>query len=374
MLHIDDAKEEITFRDLTVFEKLISIDLAPAQVDRIVHPKRCFEDESSVLAIHWHPEMVPLNLAETRVQTMYPHATEFLIIPTQHNNILEYGDYAGVEVDCRASAFNRKIQILLHFKKSKVEDAHSLRTMIAHTGKYRSTQFFAFMSALIDPVFENLLQEAARNTGAEEDIIRFVTIQTRKLRRMIDEYPSDIHELSLKNKLLINYLNAQRNLYDNHLIDRTVIFAYGVKEIVKRRFPLDYFYEVQEIIEEARALGGGVIVPHPEQFWPVLLADYDVDGYEVWNPQSREYTEFLVQVVVKKNKAATGIKRPLLVVMGDDTHLGEKILDPEMQNPEKGSREIGHQPVWQDPVILKRLMDGNFSKDKVIRDYKCRLH
>jgi len=246
--------------------------------------------------------------------------------------------------------------------------------MIAHTCKYRSAQLFDFMGALSDPPFEELRQKAARNTGAKKNVVRFAGIQTRKLRRMIEEHLSDLDELALKNKLLINFLNAQRELYDGHVIDRTVIFAYGVKEIVKKHFSLDYFYEAQEIIEEARALGGGIIVPHPEQFWPVLLADYDVDGYEVWNPQSREYTEFLIQVVTKKNMSGAGGARPLLVVMGDDTHLGEKILDPEMQNPEKASREIGHQPAWQDPAILKSLKVGNFDKDKVIKDYRQRLH
>jgi hypothetical protein len=374
MLDIKDATEEITFWDLTVFEKLISLDLTAAQVDCIIHPELCFEDEESVLAIHWHPEMVNTSMAVARIKAMFPCATESLIIPTQHNNIMTCGSYAGAEVDCRASAFNRKIQILLHFEKNKIEGAHTLRTMIAHTGKYRSTQLFEFMAAMCDPSFENLLQEAARNTGAEENLIRFAAIQIRKLRRMIEEHPFNIDELSLKNKLLINYLNSQRDLYDGHIIDRTVIFAYGVKEIVKRRFRLDYFYEVREIIEETRALGGGVIVPHPEQFWPVLLADYDVDGYEVWNPQSREYTEFLIQVVIKKNMTVTGRMRPLLVVMGDDAHLGEKILVPEMQSPEKASREVGYQPAWQDPAIRESLKAGNFDKEKVISDYKERLH
>lgn len=373
MLCIDNATEEITPWDQEVFEKLISLDLTPVQVDRIVHPNRRFDNESSVLAIHWHPEMVPLDLAESRIQAMYPQARESLVIPTQHNEVLVYGEYAGVEMDCRASAFNRKIQILLHFEKNKIEDAHSLRAMLAHTAKYRSNQLFEFMAALIDPAFEDRLRAGVRNTGAEENLIRFAVIQTRKLKRMIDAYPSSIPELSLKNKLLINYLNSQRGLYDGHAIDRAVIFVSGVKEVVKRHLPLRYFYEVREVIEEARSLGGAVIVPHPEQFWPVLLADYDVDGYEVWNPQSREFTEFLIHIVVKKNASANGTARPILVVMGDDTHLSEKILDPESQNPEKASREIGYQPAWRDPSIRKSLITGNFDKENIIRDYKSRL-
>ncbi len=45
-----------------------------------------------------------------------------------------------------------------------------------------------------------------------------------------------------------------------------------------------------------------MVIPHPEQFWPILLADYDVDGYEVWNPQSREYTDFLIRALDNQNK------------------------------------------------------------------------
>lgn len=374
MLPIDCAMEEITPWDQEIFNHLISIDLTPTQVDRIIHPSRRFEDESSVLAIHWHPEMVPLDLAQSRIQTMYPQMKEFLIIPTQHNELLTYGQYAGAEVDCRATAFNRKIQILLHFKKDRIEKAHSLRSMIAHTSQYRSSQLFEFMASLADPIFEDRLQEAAKQTGVEEEIVRFAVIQTRKLRRMIHDYPATIPELSLKNKLLMNYVNAQRVLYDNHAVDRTTIFLAGVKEIVKRHFRLNFFYDVQEVIEEARTFGGGVIVPHPEQFWPVLLADYDVDGYEVWNPQSREFTEFLIQVVVKKNMSGNGMKRPLLIVMGDDTHLGEKVLDPGTQNPEKAAREIGYQPAWRDQIICDRLKSFNFDKIKAIKAYKNRLN
>lgn len=374
MRNIDEATEAITPWDVDVFTKLISLEMTPQQVLRITHPDCRFPDETSVLAIHWHPEMVPLNLVETGIRSMYPRATETLIIPTQHNDILTYGEYAGVEVDCRAQAFNRKIQVLLHFEKSKLKDAHVLRNMIAHTSLYRSTQLFEFMAALTDRLFADLLQEAAKKTGAEGDIVRFAAIQTGKLRRMIAEHPAEIPEMSLKNKLLINYLGAQRYLYDSHIIDRTIIFVSGVKEIVKRRFRLDYFYKVEEIIEEARRFGAGIIVPHPEQFWPVLLADYDVDGYEVWNPQSQEFTDFLIQVVIKKNMSAGSRQKPLLIVMGDDTHLSEKILEPHMQNPAKASREIGYQPAWRDIAVKSSLKTGCLNKESIIREYKNRLY
>jgi hypothetical protein len=75
-----------------------------------------------------------------------------------------------------------------------------------------------------------------------------------------------------------------------------------VKALVKVEFSLKYFYRTSEVIEEARALGAGIVIPHPEQFWPILLKEYDVDGIEVWNPQSRRYTEFLISVLNRRNQ------------------------------------------------------------------------
>jgi len=66
-------------------------------------------------------------------------------------------------------------------------------------------------------------------------------------------------------------------------------------------------------------------------------------------------------------------KRPLLIFMGDDTHLGEKLLDEQAQDTEKAKREIGYQPAWRDPVIQKSLEAMGIDKKKIIRDYKDRL-
>lgn len=88
------------------------------------------------------------------------------------------------------------------------------------------------------------------------------------------------------------------------------------------------------------------MIPHPEQFWPILLAEYDVDGIEAWNPQSQEYTEFLINVVNLKNKTQLSGQRPILIFMGDDCHLSEKIKEPQNQNKEKVKREVGFQPAW----------------------------
>jgi hypothetical protein len=119
--------------------------------------------------------------------------------------------------------------------------------------------------------------------------------------------------------------------------------------------------------------GAGIVVPHPEQFWPILLAEYDVDGYEVWNPQSQRYTDFLISVVNRKNRERTVTQRSLLIFMGDDTHMGEKIKEPKFQDKEKAGREIGYQPVWDDLNIRKRLIKAQVNISSVIDEYRLRL-
>ncbi|MFZ3156627.1 MAG: hypothetical protein WA124_03875 [Smithella sp.] len=370
---IENSSEKITTWDHNVFERLIAVDLTPIQIQRIIDPSNRFEKEGALLAIHWHPENVPLELIRTRIDVMYPNIKEYLIIPTQHNEIIIYGDYAGAEIDCRASAFNRKVQILIHFNKTRLCGAQRLFNMIDHTRRYRATQLNDFLASFTNRCHKKRLREATDKTGVESDIVRFARTQAIKLQKLIQLYGPNIPEFSIKNKLFINYLNSQKKHYDHHAIDRVVLFALAVKEIVKRQFALDYFYEVEDVIAEVRSLGGCIVVPHPEQFWPILLADYDVDGYEVWNPQSRDFTEFLIQTVARKNQLQGSRLRPLMIFMGDDTHLSEKLLDAEAQNPDKAAREIGYQPVWDDPSIRKALDAMDMDKKKIICDYKNRL-
>jgi len=143
---------------------------------------------------------------------MYPNITEYLIIPTQHNEIIIYGDYAGAEIDCRASAFNRKVQILIHFNKTRLCGAQRLFNMIAHTRRYRATQLNDFLDSFTNQRYEKRLHEAADKTGVESDIIRFARIQATKLQKLIQLHTPNIPEFSIKNKLFINYLNSQKNI------------------------------------------------------------------------------------------------------------------------------------------------------------------
>ncbi|MDY6832796.1 MAG: hypothetical protein SWC96_13340, partial [Thermodesulfobacteriota bacterium] len=217
------------------------------------------------------------------------------------------------------------------------------------------------------------LNKAARETGADSALIHFVRTYVGKISTLLESHETEIHPQMIRNKLLSNYFDQLRDIYGDTFIDRAQTFLRAVKVLVKAGFSLEYFYRTSEVIEEARSLGAGIVVPHPEQFWPVLLADYDVDGYEVWNPQSNRYTEFLVSVLKEKNRSGGPSRRRLLMFMGDDTHMGEKVKDPRYQNKEKAAREIGLQPAWEDLNVHKELIMADMDRHIVIEEYRQRL-
>lgn len=365
--------QEITDWDVAAYQSLVSLDLTDTQIQQVVTPPFVLEKDEVVLAVHWHPEHVAMDLIEQRINAMFPNRRRELMIPTQHNQLMTRNGFTGVEVDCYSPEFNRKVQLLFHFEESKLEKADVLKSMLEHTHRYRSTQFYEFLETLLNPKFNDRIEKAVKETGAEKELVEFVLTYSKKLSIMVDRFHDETPIDAIKNKLLPNYFTMLQEFYDEHLISRALIFLKEVKKIVKKHFVLDYFYKTNEIIEEARLHNGGIVVPHPEQFWPVLLADYDVDGYEVWNPQSREFTDFLINVVNKKNRTREYQDRPLLVFMGDDTHMGEKTKDPRHQKAEKASREIGYQPAWDDLEIRKSLILANIDRERVIDEYTSRL-
>ncbi|SHL15730.1 hypothetical protein SAMN02745216_04720 [Desulfatibacillum alkenivorans DSM 16219] len=369
---LPEVSREVTDDDSALFFKVVSVDISEDAERIITQPQTVLPRQKNVLAIHWHPEFIPMDLIVRRVNAMFPNKDEELIIPTQHNDLLFLGDYAGVEVDCYSAGFNQKVQLLLHFQKERVQDAAVLRSMLEHTFKYRSSQLFAFIEALAQPD-EEILNKAAEETGAGEDIVEFVRIVTAKIKILLEANYDQIPIFSIKNKVIKEFFNGLRPVYGNTWINRCQAFLQEVKKLVKLNFPFKYFYRTSEIIEEVRSLGGGIVIPHPEQFWPILLADYDVDGYEVWNPQSRRYTEFLIDVVNKTNHRASRQSRRLMIFMGDDTHMSEKIKPPEAQNQAKAAREIGYQPAWDDLAIRKKLILAKMDRGAVIEEYIARL-
>ncbi len=365
---------EVTDDDTRIYRELVSTDLSPEQIRQIEEPPRTYERQKEVLAVHWHQEFVPLAAVRTRVQALFPHREEELIIPTQHNVLSTWDGHTGVEVDCYSAGFNRKVQLLIHFANEKIEGRGDVfRSMLDHTFKYRSGQLFEFLDTLLDRHFQDRVDEAAGETWADEDTVEFARIHAARLKEMIEQaYRSTPPEM-IKNKLLRNYMDRWRETYGDPLIDHVQVFLKALKGIVKRNFALDYFYRTEEVIEEVRSLGGCIVIPHPEQFWPVLLDDLNIDGIEVWNPQSFEYTEFLIDVVTRKNRERARADRPILITMGDDCHMGEKVKDPRHQDALKASREIGVQPPWDDLNIRKSLIVARADRSNLIREYRARL-
>jgi hypothetical protein len=362
----------VTEDDQLLFSSIVSTELSDWQRQQIENPPQIFNRQDTLLACHWHPEFVPMDLCRKRIETMFPGVREQLIIPTQHNVLMSYDDYSGVEVDCYASKFNQKVQLLFHFHNSRLEQAHTFKAMLDHTFQYRSSQLFEFLASFSTPHTERL-EKAARETGATQQVVDFVTLLAAKLERLLDENRDRIDPASIKNKLLRDFADGMRPRFGHLFINHAQAFIKEVKESVKRGFPLDYFYRASEIIEEARSLGCGIVIPHPEQFWPILLRGYDVDGYEVWNPQSQRYTDFLIEVVNQHNRSRNGSQRELLIFMGDDCHMGEKTRPAEQQDMEKCGREIGLQPPWDDLNIRKKLVSGAVDRPSVIRCYRERL-
>ena len=372
-LDLGKIPREVTEWDERAFARITGVEISDTLHRSLIQPEFTDPKQREILAVHWHPEHVPVDIAIRRMRAMFPNALESLIIPTQHNHLLELGGFAGVEVDCYSNSFKRKVQLLVHFEESRVQGADTFLGMLDHTFKYRRTQLTEYLDTALNPDLEQRLQEAAEVTGVDDTVIEFVRIYMDKLKRMVEAHEQRVDPQMIRNKIVREYLFTLMDLYDSRFINRVQLFMKVVKGIVKRYFNFDYFYETREVLEEVRGLGGCVVVPHPEQFWPILLADYDVDGYEVWNPQSRQYTEFLVDVVIKQNKTRARSERPLMIFMGDDTHMGEKLKDPRFQDQSKSGREVGLQPPWDDLAIGKRLIAGGFARERVILDYRERL-
>ncbi|MDP2847146.1 MAG: hypothetical protein Q8O35_03010 [Humidesulfovibrio sp.] len=364
---------DVTEFDERLFAALVDTSLDAEAERRILTPGAVQPAQDSVLAVHWHPEHVPLPLIKQRIEASYPAMRKSLIIPTQHNVLMEYGPYTGVEVDCYSRGFNQKVQLLLHFRTEKLRDAHVLKSMLAHTHAYRSSQLIDYLTTVTKPD-EERLAHAAKESGSDETVVALARICCLKLEALLERHAGDMSVDAIKNKLVRNFVDGLRPLLGDAAANRVQVFLKEVKAVVKTQFPLTYFYRTTEFIEEVRGIGGGVVIPHPEQFWPILLASYDVDGYEVWNPQSQRYTEFLISVLYEKNRRRGNGERRMLVFMGDDTHMGEKTLPVRSgTDPNKARREIGLQPAWDDLSIGKKLIVADMDRARVIEEYSARL-
>ncbi len=371
-IKVEDLPSEISPEEEKLFLSVIDESIAAERLEEIESKGPVFPGITEVMALHWHPEFVPLDSVRKRFEKTFPDMRESVFIPTQHNEILSCGEYSGMEIDCYSREFGRKVQLLIHFKGSKEKASGTMTSMVERTFKYRSSQMFELLDCLCRPFDAPAAKSAAQAGGASDQLLKFVASNAVKFSVLFGRHRKKIPPASVKNKLIRNYFDELRRIFEDRSVNLAQIFIKEAKQEIKRMFGTGFFYETRSVIEEARAIGAGVIVPHPEQFWPVLLAGYDVDGYEVWNPQSREYTEFLISVLGEANRQRKKNNK-LVVFMGDDTHMGEKARPLELRQPDKAGREVGRQPAWEDPAIMKKLGEYGFSRSRSISEYKSRL-
>jgi hypothetical protein len=199
---------------------------------------------------------------------------------------------------------------------------------------------------------------------------RFYAIRLRAMIETSGILGSDRDEM-LKNRLLPDFMEARVHRDHGLWLEQALMFITAVKKSVKAELSPEAFYSPQELIEEARSFGAGVVIPHPPIFWPILVSDLDVDGWEVWNPSTPDHAAFLSEALARANQGPR--KRPLLVFMGDDTHMSSKIRPTMGDRKGSAGREIGFQPPWGDPAVDGILKRNNQSRARTINEYRGRL-
>lgn len=365
--------QEITEWDRRVFQELIDPSLTPEQQSLIEEPPMVMEREEAVLAVHWHPEQVPLELARRRIDGLFPNRRKELIVPTQHNELLCWEGLCGAEVDCYAPEIDRPVQLLVHLREEMMPRAGVLQAMLGDIRRRREERFMEILAALTDDHRTARLERAARGTGATPEIVSFVSRTAAKLRTLIEHAPGTIPEMFLRNRLLMRFIRRHRGRREELFLARAQMLVKEVKKTLKKEERYTRWVTAPALIEEVRGLGGGIVVPHPEEFWPILGIRYPVDGYEIWNPRSREFTESLLSFLADRN-AERKSGRPLLPFMGDDCHLGELLANDGSSTRRERYGELGVQAGWREEGIERTLLQkGGFSKETVMEEYRERI-
>jgi hypothetical protein len=309
-------------------------------------------------------------MIETRLSRAFPAATDRLVIPTQHNRVTVMGPWAGVEVDCFATSFGQKIQLLVHFNAAKMPKAGVFLGMMDRTYRYRAHQLMEILEALTNP--DDSLKQEINNNGLDHqalDLTGFFACRLKELIQGRDILDTERSEM-LKNRLLTDFMLARNQGLDPTLFGSSLSCANVVKSFVKHRLNYQRFNTAQEVIEEVRALGAGIVIPHPPQFWPALIDDLDADGWEVWNPSTPNHALFLIESL---NRTKGRTKRPLLAFMGDDTHMSSKIRANVTEDKNGRGREIGFQPPWWAPEVAQALKRTGQSRERTMDEYRARI-
>jgi hypothetical protein len=241
--------------------------------------------------------------------------------------------------------------------------------MIERTFRYRELQLLDILSLASSP--DTAAASELCRAGFEPAEREAAALYAARLKAMIDAsgIASGPGAVMLKNRLLTDYMERRARAGDPTGLDRLIALTNMLKARVKGAVDPTRFHEARDLIEEARGLGAGVVIPHPPRFWPALLAELDTDGWEVWNPSTPSHTVFLTECLARKG----AVKRPLLAFMGDDTHMSSKIRLHMVSDKGGGDREIGFQPPWKDPEAQAALKAAGQSRRRTMEEYMARI-
>jgi hypothetical protein len=364
---------DITEKDWAAFQRLTSIELSGEERRLAAAPQRAAPEAEEFMALHWHPEWIPLDLIEARLAAAFPAAKNALPIPTQHNKALRLGRWAGVEADAYDRAYGQKVHLLFHFRAENLPKAGTFLKMMDRTYNYRAHQLVDILNRLAGPDESwaplSFSKKAIQPEAAR--LARFYAIRLRALIDMSGILGSERDEM-LKNRLLSDFMAARIKPKHESLMEQALLFIKAVKKSVKAELNPEAFYSPHELIEEARSFGAGVVIPHPPAFWPILLSDLDVDGWEIWNPSAPDHALFLAEALERANSNGRR-KRKLLAFMGDDTHMSAKIRPDALDKKANKRPEIGFQDAWQDPLLAPVLRRSGQSRANTLNEYRARL-
>ncbi|MDR3153425.1 MAG: hypothetical protein LBW85_03930 [Deltaproteobacteria bacterium] len=368
-------------KDWEIFLRLTSTELSDSEREAAARPDLTDPGEEICFAPHFHPEWVPLELIGERLARAFPGAARRFAVPTQHNVLASMEGWCGVEADVWSSKCGMKLQLLVHMKADRLEGASAFRAMIERTFRYREFQLLDILELAQRPDRETGLKiaKAGFKPAESEAVGRFAAT----LKGMIDEsgVASGPGAVMLKNRLVTDFVECRAGgpaafscrgpaaAGPAGAAERVIALFNLLKSVVKSRLEPARFCEAAELVEEARSLGAGIVIPHPPRFWPALLEDLDVDGWEVWNPSTPDHAVFLVECLSRRG----GAKRPLLAFMGDDTHMSSKIRLHMVSDKGGGDREIGFQPPWRDPAVTAALKAAGQSRLRTLDEYLERL-
>jgi hypothetical protein len=367
----DEAEKGFDEDDWSVFNRLTSIDLSDEELARAAAPDRAYPEIKEFLAVHWHPEWAPMEAIAKRLAAAFPRAENSLVIPTQHNRVMTFGEWAGVEADVYDRRYMAKVQLLIHFKADKLPRAAAFVAMMNRTYDYRALQLLDILGRLTEPDKAALKVQASLACSVRPEAVAMARFFAARLRALINGsglIGARRGEM-LKNRLLHDFMSERLGATHRALAEQANLYIEAIKKTVKAQMRPEQFYSPQEVIEEARSLGGGVVIPHPPLFWPILISGLDVDGWEVWNSSTPHHTLFLLEALARANEGAG--RRRLLAFMGDDTHMSAKLRTTAGR--EKAAREIGFQPPWFEPEARALLKKTGQSLAGVINEYRARL-